>query len=138
MWVYIFGWFLFFVFFAMGHLVDFSLKKLWNLLFSSINHNFYIVLYNHVKLYKCIYFCTNTYTECKCQTIVLFPCSPHLGPYFIGPCPHRDRDYCIGSSFWKFYLIRTNFTLGELVSLVKVFRLFRLEWIFLVFRVWTQ
>jgi hypothetical protein len=34
-------------------------------------------------------------------------------------------------------LIRTHFTLGELVSLVKVFRLFRLEWIFLVFRVWT-
>jgi len=32
--------------------------------------------------------------------------------------------------FWKFYLIRTGFTLGELVSLVKVFRLFRLERIF--------
>jgi len=31
---------------------------------------------------------------------------------------------------WKFYLIRTGFTLGELVSLVKVFRMFRLEWIF--------
>jgi hypothetical protein len=57
---------------------------------------------------------------------------------FVGPCPHRDRDYCIGSNFWKFHLIRTNFTLGELVSLVKVFRLFRLERTFLVFRVWTQ
>jgi hypothetical protein len=34
------------------------------------------------------------------------------------------RDYCIGSNFWKFYLIRTRFTSGELVSLVKVFRLF--------------
>jgi hypothetical protein len=33
----------------------------------------------------------------------------------------------IGSNFWKFYLIRTGFTLGEPVSLVKVFRLFRLE-----------
>jgi hypothetical protein len=32
----------------------------------------------------------------------------------------------------------TVFTLGEPVSLVKVFRLFRLEWIVLVFRVWTQ
>jgi hypothetical protein len=41
-------------------------------------------------------------------------------------------------NFWKFYLIRTSFTLGELVSLVKVFRLFRLERFVLVFRVWTQ
>jgi hypothetical protein len=30
-------------------------------------------------------------------------------------------------NFWKFYLIRTGFILGEPVSLVKVFRLFRLE-----------
>jgi hypothetical protein len=37
------------------------------------------------------------------------------------------RDYRIGSNFWKFYLIRIGFTLGEVVSLVKVFRLFRLE-----------
>jgi len=37
------------------------------------------------------------------------------------------RDYRIRSNFWKFYLIRTGFTLGELVFLVKVFRLFRLE-----------
>jgi hypothetical protein len=51
---------------------------------------------------------------------------------------HRARDYRIGSNFWKFYLIKTDFTLGELVSLVKVFRLFRLEGIILVFRVWTQ
>jgi hypothetical protein len=50
----------------------------------------------------------------------------------LGPAP---TDYCIGSNFWKFYLIRIGFTLGELVSLVKVFRLFILEWIFLVFRV---
>jgi hypothetical protein len=45
----------------------------------------------------------------------------------LGPAPHRDRDYCIRSNFWKFYLIRTGFTLGESVSLVKVFRLFKLE-----------
>jgi hypothetical protein len=51
-----------------------------------------------------------------------------LHGFVIGPCPHRDRDYCIGSNFGTFYLIRTVFTLGELVSLVKVFRL---EWIFL-------
>jgi hypothetical protein len=57
---------------------------------------------------------------------------------FIGPCPHRGRDYHIGSNFWKFYLIKTNFTLSELVSLVKVFRLFRLERIFLMLRVWTE
>jgi hypothetical protein len=52
---------------------------------------------------------------------------------FLGPCPHRDRDYVIGSNFWKFYLLE------EPVShLVKVFRLFRLERIVLVFTVWTQ
>jgi len=56
----------------------------------------------------------------------------------VGPCPHRDMDYHIGSNFWKFDLIKTNYTLGEPVSLVKVFRLFRLERIFLVFRVWTR
>jgi hypothetical protein len=47
---------------------------------------------------------------------------------------NRDRDYGIGSNFWKFNLIRICYTLGESVSLVKVFRLFRLEGIFLVFR----
>ncbi len=56
---------------------------------------------------------------------------------FVGPCPHMDRDHCIGSNFWKFYPIRMGFTLSELVSLVKVFRLFRSERSFLVFRVWT-
>jgi len=44
----------------------------------------------------------------------------------------------IGSNFWRFYLIRIGFTFDELVSLVKVFRLFRSEWIFVVFGVWTQ
>ncbi len=34
------------------------------------------------------------------------------------------------SNFWKFYLIRTSFTLGQLVSLVKVFRQYKLEQIF--------
>jgi len=57
---------------------------------------------------------------------------------FVGPCPHRDSNYPIGSNFWKFYLIKISFTLHEPVSLVKVFRLFQLEQIFLVFRVWTQ
>jgi hypothetical protein len=42
------------------------------------------------------------------------------------------------ANFWKFYLTRTSFTLGEPFSLVNVFRLFRLDRIFLVFRVWTQ
>ncbi len=28
---------------------------------------------------------------------------------FVGPCPHRDRDYCIGSNFWKFHIRWTNF-----------------------------
>ncbi len=41
-----------------------------------------------------------------------------------------DRDCHIQSNFWKFYLIRTRFTLREPVSLVKVFRLFKLEQMF--------
>ncbi len=28
------------------------------------------------------------------------------GSAFVGPCPHRDRDYHIWSNFWKFYLIK--------------------------------
>jgi hypothetical protein len=40
-------------------------------------------------------------------------------------------DYRIESNFWKFYLIRTSFTLGELVSLVKMLILFRLELVFI-------
>ncbi len=56
--------------------------------------------------------------------------------FFVGPV--RDSDQRIGSNFWKFYLNRISFTLGELVCFVKVFRLFRLERIVLVFRVWTQ
>jgi hypothetical protein len=41
----------------------------------------------------------------------------------LGSAPHKDRDYyCIGSNFWKFYLIKTGFTICEPVSfLVKVF-----------------
>ncbi len=57
---------------------------------------------------------------------------------FVGPCPHRDKNYRIGSNFWKFYLIRSRFTLGEPVSLMKEFKQFRLEQIVLVFRVWTK
>ncbi len=30
--------------------------------------------------------------------------------FFVGPYLHRDRDYRIGSNFWKFYLIKTSFT----------------------------
>jgi hypothetical protein len=56
----------------------------------------------------------------------------------LGPVPTKTVTIEIGSNFWKFYFIRTGFTLDELVSLVKVFKLFRLEWIVLVFRVWTQ
>jgi hypothetical protein len=64
--------------------------------------------------------------------------SPRILVSFLRVC--QARDYCIGSKFWKFYLIKAGFILGELVSsLVKVFRLFRLEQTdFLVFRVWTQ
>jgi len=56
--------------------------------------------------------------------------------HFVGPYPHRRRDYHIGSHFWKFYLVKTSFTLGEPISLVKMFRLLTLEWIVLMFWVW--
>jgi hypothetical protein len=39
-------------------------------------------------------------------------------------------DYHIPSNFWKFYLTRTGFTLGELVFVVKMFRLPELEHMF--------
>jgi len=48
---------------------------------------------------------------------------------FVGPW--GTDYYRIWSNFWKFYLIETSFTFGELVFLVKVFRLFRLKRIFL-------
>ncbi len=60
----------------------------------------------------------------------LSPCANFATP-FLGPVPHRDKDYRIRSNFWKFYLIRTGFTLCERVLWVKVFRLFRLERFFL-------
>ncbi len=40
--------------------------------------------------------------------------------HFIGPCSQRDRDYSIRSNFWKFYLVRTSFMFGELVSVMKL------------------
>jgi hypothetical protein len=49
---------------------------------------------------------------------------------FVGPCACGGKDYRIQSNFWKFYLIKTGFTLGEPVSLVKMFRLFKLEQMF--------
>jgi hypothetical protein len=58
----------------------------------------------------------------------------HVGPFgtsfiisFVGPYPHKDKDNHIGSNFWKFYLIKINFRVHKLVSLVKVFILFSLE-----------
>jgi hypothetical protein len=49
---------------------------------------------------------------------------------FVGPCASGGRDYRICSNFRKFYLIKTGFILGELVTLVKMFRLFKLEQMF--------
>jgi len=37
---------------------------------------------------------------------------------FVGPCPYMDRDYCIRSNFWKFYLIKTSL-FGECVLTVN-------------------
>ncbi len=36
--------------------------------------------------------------------------------WFFGPCPHRDRDYHIGSNFWKFDKV-LPFTQGTYVLL---------------------
>jgi hypothetical protein len=44
---------------------------------------------------------------------------------FVGPCPHKDRDYRIGSKFCNFYLMKTGFILNELVYSMKMFRLLR-------------
>jgi hypothetical protein len=59
----------------------------------------------------------------------------------IGPCPPKGPGlFAFDQTFGKFYLIRTGFTFGELVSLVKVFRLFKLEQMFFWCseRVWTE
>jgi hypothetical protein len=80
-----------------------------------------------------------------CVDVRLHPRCSHSNSLIAGPYPIQNRlcwalprDYCIRSNFWKFYLIKHDFKLGELVSLVKVFRLSRLERSFLVLRVWTQ
>ncbi len=54
----------------------------------------------------------------RTSTLVVGFLNPGL---LLGPVP---VDYRIRSNFWKFYLIRTRFTLGEPVSLVKVFQTF--------------
>jgi hypothetical protein len=45
----------------------------------------------------------------------------------LGSAPTGTGTMALHPNFWKFYLIRTSFTFGEPVFLVKVFRLFRLE-----------
>ncbi len=56
-----------------------------------------------------------------------------MRPDLLGP-----GTMALDPTFGSSYLIRTSFTLRELVSLVIVFRLFRLERIVLVLRVQTQ
>jgi len=75
--------------------------------------------------------------HCFCPRLMARAWS-YVSGAFVGPSPQRDRDYRIGSNFSMFYLIRTSFILGELISLVKLFRLFTLEWIFIMVTVWTQ
>jgi hypothetical protein len=59
-----------------------------------------------------------------------------LGP---GSPPPGRGTIALDPTFGSFTLLKTGFTLGEPVSLLKVYRLFRLERIFfLVFRVWTR
>jgi len=72
--------------------------------------------------------CIHTYSFCWLQNISIF--KHWLTLSFVGPCPCGGRDYCIGSNFWKLYLIKIGFTLSEPVSLMKVFRL---KQFFLVF-----
>ncbi len=68
---------------------------------------------------------------------VLNPCyrvffNQHKISYLLGPGPTGTGTITFNPTFG-------SFTLLEPISYwVKVFRLFRLEWIFLVFRVWTQ
>jgi len=61
--------------------------------------------------------CIRTYSLCWFQNISIF--RHWLTLFFVGPCPHKDRDYRIGSNFWKLYLIRTGFTLSEPILLMK-------------------
>jgi hypothetical protein len=51
----------------------------------------------------------------------------------LGPARTGTGSIALDPTFGSFYIIKTRFTLGEPVSLVKVFRLFRLECTFLVF-----
>jgi hypothetical protein len=66
---------------------------------------------------------------CWANTNYLSSCVCFFFCVLLGPVPVGD--YRIGSNFWKFYLIKPDFTLGDPVSLVEMFRLFKLEWIFL-------
>lgn len=63
----------------------------------------------------------------------LFEAATHFA-LFVGPCPHGDRDYCIGFNFWKFYFIRIDFTLNEPIFWVKVFKLFKAPLVLLLDR----
>ncbi len=56
--------------------------------------------------------------------------NPKFTAYHICDPVDSDRDYRIGSNFWKVYLIRTGFTLSEPVSFMRVFRLCILKRIF--------
>jgi len=85
-----------------------------------------------------VIFCIKEHTVCFWGPLSIRLLWSHIHILVDSSFPLHLSDYCIGSNFGKFYLIRTDFTWGELVSWVKVFRLFRLELIFLVFRVWTQ
>jgi hypothetical protein len=62
----------------------------------------------------------------------------YINSHLLRPAPTGTGTIALDQTFGSFTLFRTGFTLGESVSSVKVFRLFRLEWIYLVFRVWTQ
>ncbi len=53
-------------------------------------------------------------------------------PIFVGPGPTETGTTTFNPTFVSFTLLE------PILYWVKVFRLFRLEWIFLVFRVWTQ
>ncbi len=53
--------------------------------------------------------------------------TPHNLCLLLGPAPTGTGTIALDPTFGSFYLTRTTFTSGEPVSLVKVFRLFRLE-----------
>ncbi len=72
------------------------------------------------------------YSEIDTKALLGISTFMYENPFLLGPGPTGTGTITFNPTFG-------SFTLLEPISYwVKVFRLVRLEWIFLVFRVWTQ